>query len=790
MKKSRAVSRSRRRRTDRPMVRMRLPSQPPRRANHRRWLALGLATLFFMGFASWVFHGVSPKSGFEIQALASTDSAIRVDAIHRIVQGPMNHEALSAITTCLSDSDSRVRHEAITAIARLDPGISLVPLLGALADPDESIRQLASESLAALEASPAAEAAWREAFASNMQSVRVRAVEHIDSGATPQMLLERLRMALDDQSAEVRSAASVSLVTSTSEQFERALPLLRAHLDNDDPNVREGVLAALHDRSVPADMVPVLVASLHSHFPEVRQYAIKTLASLNQPDSAAASALCMLLGDRVPKNRELASAALVRLGPLAVPALREALRSHDREVRVEAIRTLSAVGINSADAVPDLIVLLDDWSADVRAQAAKTLGGMGTDAQVALTTLAAHFSDPDHSVRRQSLDAALKIGPRSFMAAPFLAALDSDDPETVQLASSAIGRLGQLDESAVPALRRATNGRRADVRLFAIQSLASLGPKAKDAVPELRAALNDADARVREQALNALSQLGSGSGTTGALAAALTTADTKLRDAAALALNRAPSVDASAVSPLIQALGSRTPGIRQIAARSLGKAGTAAKDATPALEQALKDPDPNVRREAATAIGRIGLPAWRAVPKLAAALEDGSMSVRRAAVGALVVLAPRTNNTVFYLLGAARQPELRRQAFDGLVAAGPAAVPELLVAIDNREQYDARILAMAALAKLGPEAREAADALEYLARRHPYPGLRHTAAYALRSVLGEQPPGMPDSLPVSFENREPRRRPANEKTSQPTSSTIQLADGAGPMGPPRPACKQ
>jgi HEAT repeat protein len=753
-------------------------------------LPLGFATLLTVGLASWSFFARAHRAEPTFDALVDKDPAVRVQAIERIAQAPMSNEALSAITTCLSDADSPVRSAAVTAIARLDPRISLVPLLQALADADESIRQLASESLATLDASPAAEKAWRQAFDSTMQAVRVRAVEHIETGATPEMLQERLRIALEDRTAEVRAAAAESLASLTSDQSERAIPLLLAHLNDDDPNVREGVLAALHDRSVPADMVPGLVASLRSHFPEVRHYAIVTLASLNQPNSAAAGAFCMLLGDRSLENRKVAAAALVRQGSIAVPALREALRSHDSQVRVEAIRTISAIGINSRDAVPDLVARLDDWSPDVRAQAAIALGDMGPDAQVALTSLAAQFADPNQLVRRQSLDAALKIGPRPFMVGPLLAAIESDDPQVVELAAAAISRLGPLDESAIPALRHATNGRRADARLFAIKNLASLGAKAREAVPEIRAALSDTDARIRAQALNALSQLGSGPGSTGALASALSAQDPKVSDAAAMALNRATSVDASAVSPLIQALASKTAGIRQIAARSLGKAGTAAKEATPALEQALKDPDVNVRREAATALGRIGLPAWRAVPRLAAALEDRSMPVRRAAIGALVDLAPKASNTVYYLLGAARQPELRRQALDGLVAAGPAAVPELLVAIDNREQYEARILAMAALAKLGPEAHEAVEALEFLAKRHPYPGLRHTAAYALRSVLGEQPPGIPDWLPVCLEYHEPHHRPAQQHTGQPANSVAQLAREAGPGVTPRPACKQ
>jgi HEAT repeat protein len=784
------VSRSPRKRTRRRPLRADryLPRRP--RTNHVLWPALGFAALFILGLASWGYRTTSSKDEPDIKAVANKDPVVRIKAIQRIAQGPMSDETLPAIRTCLSDPDTRVRQWAVTAIARVDPRTSLIPLLQALADSDEAIRELASESLATLNASPEAETAWRQAFGDSMQSVRLHAVEHIDVGATPETLRERLRMALDDASAEIRAAVAMSLAGLTSEQYTIAIPLLLAHLDSDDPNVREGVLAALHDRSIPADMVPLLLGPLRSNSAEVRHYALMTLAKLNRPDAAAASPLCALLSDRALENRELASAALVKLGSSAVPVLRLVLRSPDRQARMEAIHTLAAIGTTASDSVPDLVVLLDDWSAQVRAEAASALGGMGQDAQVALTALAGHFSDPDESVRRQSLDAALKIGPRAFMAAPLLAALDSDDIRTVHLAALAIGRLGELDESAVPALRRALTSPRLDSRLFAMKSLASLGDKARDAVPELRAALSDKDARIREQALGALSRLGSGPGSIAALAAALTAADSKLRDGAALALNRATYVDSSAIAPLMQALASRVPGTRQIAARSLGKAGASAKDATGTLEHALKDSDVNVRREAATALGHIGLPAWRAVPLLGSALEDHSMSVRRAAVGALAELAPRATNTVHYLLGAARQPELRGQAFQGLVAAGPGAVPDLLVAIDNKEQYDARMLALAALAKLGPDAHEATETLEFLARRHPYPALRQTAAYALRSVLGEQPPGVPAWITASLEDRRPPHRPARQKAEQAAAATGQMAGRVGPAGPQRAPSNQ
>src|SRR5262249_17412732 len=158
--------------------------------------------------AFWAVQGISGKAQPAMAALASKDPTMRINAIQRIAGSPMSNDARSALMTCLADSDCRVRHEAVAVLARVDPRVSLIPLMQALSDPDRSISELARESLAALDISATTDEAWRGAFASSLQSVRVCTAEHIEIGATPEKVVGRLRMALDDPIAEVRAAAA------------------------------------------------------------------------------------------------------------------------------------------------------------------------------------------------------------------------------------------------------------------------------------------------------------------------------------------------------------------------------------------------------------------------------------------------------------------------------------------------------------------------------------------------------------------------------------------------------
>jgi hypothetical protein len=90
---------------------------------------------------------------------------------------------------------------------------------------------------------------------------------------------------------------------------------------------------------------------------------------------------------REPTEREIAAAALGRIGRAAVPSLVQALKNRDPDVRKEAALVLARIGPDAFQAVPDLTALLDDENEEVRKAAARALGQIGPDAAEAVPAL-------------------------------------------------------------------------------------------------------------------------------------------------------------------------------------------------------------------------------------------------------------------------------------------------------------------------------------------------------------------------------------------------------------------
>lgn len=105
-----------------------------------------------------------------------------------------------------------------------------------------------------------------------------------------------------------------------------------------------------------------------------------------------------LRGDDEDKRRQAIYRLLDLADPMTIPALLEALRDKDAEIRSVAAEALGAIGEN--DAVQGLEeALLTDESDEVRAAAAKALGTIGdvTSVPVLLQALRTPNSDVWHS---------------------------------------------------------------------------------------------------------------------------------------------------------------------------------------------------------------------------------------------------------------------------------------------------------------------------------------------------------------------------------------------------------
>ena len=179
-------------------------------------------------------------------------------------------------------------------------------------------------------------------------------------------------------------------------------------------------------------------------------------------------------------ERERLNAAyrLGRVGPAAVPSLKQALHGKSDAIRNYAGYALSLTG---AAAVPTLIDALQSTNDAVRGTAAYTLADMGKTAREAIPVLTRAAQDSSEWVRRHVTEGLGLIGQQ--------VSDEMDLSETVQAL---------------------TNGLRDDyywIRDNAARALAKLGTRAEPAIPTLVAQLEDENRYVRFHAALALKQI-------------------------------------------------------------------------------------------------------------------------------------------------------------------------------------------------------------------------------------------------------------------------------------------
>ena len=112
--------------------------------------------------------------------------------------------------------------------------------------------------------------------------------------------------------------------------------------------------------------VPSLIALLQEDRGNTKGYAAQALGAIGPAAAEAIPALAGLLEDKNQFARVSAAEALGHLGPDAVPTLIQALQNKDWLVRAKAAQSLGALGPAAAPAAPALREALKDNDAEVR----------------------------------------------------------------------------------------------------------------------------------------------------------------------------------------------------------------------------------------------------------------------------------------------------------------------------------------------------------------------------------------------------------------------------------------
>lgn len=200
----------------------------------------------------------------------------------------------------------------------------------------------------------------------------------------------------------------------------------------------------------------------------------------------------------------------------SVAAARSGLASKSELVRMSAARGLGARGMTANEAVPDLIVALNDDSPRVASDAAWALGGIlasqpggGSPFQSqAVAALLKALEHDDGEVRRYAAYAFSQMKGASRAAIPRLTAL-LDDDHMAYMAARALGEIGPAAQGAVPKIAALLTSSHAGERAEAARALSRLQPLPADVVSAIEDLLQDDVDFVRDAARDTLNEINS-----------------------------------------------------------------------------------------------------------------------------------------------------------------------------------------------------------------------------------------------------------------------------------------
>lgn len=430
-----------------------------------------------------------------------------------------------------------------------------------------------------------------------------------------------------------------------------------------------------------------------------------------------------------------------------VPDLREELRAVGAARPYRAMATLTTLGPDAADAIPDLVPLLTHSHAGVRALAARTLGTIGRPARPVGTELKRMLNDPDNAVRLLAAEALSQVDPGVVEVLDVLWGIlkiehdrfGRDWPEIktpqgvardrIRISTAdvheGILRLGEpavqflaavLDDTGLDEWSAANISAQcgSDQRIQAALLLARLGPEAKSALPALVRALKDRDTFVRDAAASALGRMGSAAKDATPEVIALLEKQNRVVAVGgpwaggASTAGRAFDFRAAGRNRLVRPDDFSYGGYRRDPfarfrseyphdpAFVLSRIDAEARSAQPLLAEMAKDPAHPGRLAAALALWRSGCPS----PDLDAAFAAG---LDAHAVAARDTRAPMTSD----LRLALTEP-------GGLTKSSAPALVRWLTAADWWADGDDVVAVADALANLGSAAREHASALQSL----------------------------------------------------------------------------
>ena len=397
---------------------------------------------------------------------------------------------------------------------------------------------------------------------------------------------------------------------------------------------------------------------------------------------------------------------------------------------LDGLQIVGAGGVGPEE-LPALVEALKKPDPNVRRSAIEDLGRIGA---AAVPTLVASFKDADPRVRVAAAGAALSVDPKHAGALAALIAASKDaNPVVRRLAAESLAV-----EPAASALAELLGDKDDEVRWAAADSLGELGPAAAPAVPALLKLMADKDPSFRSVAADALGQGARGNppAAAPALTAALKDPDRRVRESAARSFLELGLRSRDAVA--ILAASKEDPWVYAVTLAFLLRSG--GPEAGPFVVEGIKHPNWEVRMAASNLLLQLSPSSYKpAIGLLIEGLKDPSYFVSARCARCLFYLGADAKEAAPALLALLKHPdkdfwEARSYGAGALAAIGTkdaAMIPALIEAIKQPAYKEARLAAAKALGEM--KAKPAAGALQEVAQDKDAE-VAQAAAAALRQL--------------------------------------------------------
>jgi HEAT repeat protein len=574
---------------------------------------------------------------------------------------------VAALRLALTDPVAAVRIQALGALGRIGSRAveAVADLIERIQTGTDQEQRLAAEALGTVRALPAsAIPALIDATRAASPPVRAAAATSLGHYREQATVAGPALVALVDDSQEaVRDAATaaINLIGTLDGAATHALQQKLAHPDNLRRAQTAEALGEMGEAARHA--APALVQSLADHNDLVRGKAAEALGRIGASAAkVAVPALAKSLGDQDNQVKLAAAEALGQMGAHATDAVPELLRSlqHDNsEVRARAVEALGQ--IRDPQTRPDLETACRDADANVRVAAIRALSALESNVPGTIEVLLRSLTDADPQVRIAAVGAAAACGPIDERIVMNVAALLDDSNEDVAIrAMQALPRFGE----AAPRPVLETLGR------WLMEDLGGSKPA------------------VAAMTLGRFGPAAHGAGS--ALAHAAQTGDAAVRHAAiwAIAMIQPPE----AAEALIAGLHDEADHVRIQASGGLWKVGTLLEELQSDLLEALHDPHQRVRANVAAALARFETLPAEAESSLIACTTSPLSAVRRFAAAALSQFNSATVRDCLRRMANDPNHRVRETAAESLRTLEPEemlAEPEAIAAPDTKQPTSA-----------------------------------------------------------------------------------------------------